>query len=99
MLEEWRTDMINAISQFINKQKRKRINIKEEECTKLKEGRSQLKTKIEYLDKTITILGSNIGACTGFDVIEMKIEALKALTEFEAYGVGDSDTEVTFVSG
>ena len=99
MLEKRRTKMIDAINQIIDEQKRKRIDIKEKESTKLRDDRSQLMTKIEYLDKMTTSLDSNIGAYTDFDVIEMEIEMLQALAELDAYDVGVPDTEVTFVPG
>ena len=98
-LEERRSAMINAVNQIIDEQKNKRIDIKEKECTKLGENRSQLRAKIEYLDKMTTSLDSNIDAYTDFDVIEMEIDMLKALTELEAYDVGVPDTNVTFVPG
>ena len=98
-LEGRRKAMIEAVNQFIDGQKRKRIAIKERKSTKLREDRSQLKTKIEYLDKMTTSLDSNIEAYTDFDVIEMEIEMLKALTKLEAYNMGVPDTEVTFVPG
>ena len=98
-LEERRTKMIDAINHIIDEQKGKRVKTKEKESTKLQEDRSQLITKIKYLDKMTTSLDSNIGAYTDFDVIEMEMEMLKALTELEAYNVGVPDTEVTFVPG
>ena len=98
-LEERGNFMIDAIKQIIDEEKRKRMAIKEKNSTKLKEDRSQLRTKIEYLDKMTTSLDSNIGAYTDFDVIEMEIEMLKALKELEAYDMGVPDTEVTFVPG
>ena len=98
-LEERGNVMIDAIKQIIDEEKRKRMAIKEKNSTKLKEDRSQLRTKIEYLDKMTTSLDSNIGAYTDFDVIEMEIEMLKALKELEAYDMGVPDTEVTFVPG
>ena len=98
-LEEIGNVMIDAINQIIDEQKRKRMAIKEKNSTKLKEDRSQLRTKLEYLDKMTTSLDSNIGAYTDFDVIEMEIEMLKALAELEAYNVGVPDTEVTYVPG
>ena len=98
-LEERRTAMINAVNQIIDDQKKKRIDVKEKECTQLGEDRSQLRTKIEYLDKMTTSLDSNIDAYTDFDVIEMEIDMFKALTELEAYDVGVPDTEVTYVQG
>ena len=98
-LEERRRAMIYAVNQIIDEQKRKRTTIKEKASRKLQEDRSQFRTKIEYLEKMTTSLDSNIGAYTDFDVIEMEIEMLRALTEFEAYDVGVPDTEVTFVPG
>ena len=98
-LEERRSAMIDAVNQIIDEQKRKRIAIKEKESRKLQEDRSQLRTKIEYLDKMTSSLDSNIGAYTDFDVIEMEIEMLKALAELEAYDVGIPDTDVTYVPG
>ena len=96
-LDERRNAMIDAINQIIDEQRRKRITIKERECRKLHEDRSQLKAKLEYLEKMTTSLDSNIGAYTDFDVIEMEIEMLKVLSELEAYDGRVPDTEVTFV--
>ena len=98
-LEERRTAMIDAVNQIIDEQKGMRTAIKEKESRKLHENRSQLRTKIEYLDKMTTSLDSKIGAYTDFDVIEMEIEMLRDLAELEAYDVGVPDTEVTFVPG
>ena len=98
-LEEKRTEMIDAINQIIDEQKGKRVDIREKESTKLQEYRSQLMTKIEYLDKMTTSLDSNIGAYTDFDVIEMEMDMLKSLTELEAYNAEVPDTEVTYVPG
>ena len=98
-LEEKRTAMIKTINQIIDEQKRKRIAIKDRETTKLQKDRSQIRTKIEYIDKMTSSLDSNIGAYTDFDVIEMEIDMLKALTESEAYDVRVPDTEVTYVPG
>ena len=98
-LEERRTEMIDVINQIIDEQKRNRTAIKIKESTKLKEDRSQLMTKIRYLDQMTTSLDSNIDAYTDFDVIEMEIEMLKALSELEACDEGVPDTEVTFVPG
>ena len=98
-LEERRTAMIDAINQIVDEQKRKRTAIKERESTKFQEDRFQLRTKIEYLDKMTTSLDSNISAYTDFDVIEMEIGMLKALSELEAYDVRVPVTEVTFAPG
>ena len=98
-LEERRKTMVDAINQIIEDQKRKRTEIMEKGSKKLREDRSQLRTKIEYLDKMTTSLDSNIDAYTDFDVIEMEIEMLNALSELEAYNVVRFDTEVTYVPG
>ena len=98
-LEERRIVMIDAINQIIDEQKRKRVHIKEKESARLRDDRFKLGTKIDYLDKITKSLDSNISAYTDFDVIEMEIEMLKALSELEAYNVGVPDTEVTFVPG
>ena len=98
-LEERRTAMIDAVNQIIDEQKRKRVYIKEKESTRLQEDLSQLRTKIEYLDKMTTSLDDNIDAYTDFDVIEMEIDMLKALAELEAYNVDSTVIELTFVPG
>ena len=98
-LEERRKDMIDTVNQIIEDQKRKRIAIKEKESRKLREDRSQLRLKIENLDKMTTNLDINISAYTDFDVIEMEIDMLKALSELKAYNVVRFDTEVTYVPG
>ena len=98
-LEERRTAMIDAINTIVDEQRTKRTAIKENETRKLGDDRSQLRTKIEYLDKMTTSLESNIGAYTDFDVIEMENEMLKALTEVESYDVEVPDTKVMYVPG
>ena len=98
-LEKKRTAMIDEINQVIDEQKRKQIVVKEKESRNMRDDRSQFRTKIDYLDKMTTSLDSNIGAYTDFDVIEMEIKMLKALTELEAYNGDRSITEVKYVPG
>ena len=98
-LEVKRTVMINTINQIIDEQKSTRIAIKEKKSKKFEEDRAQLRLKIKYVDKMTTSLDGNIDAYTDFDVIEMELDMLKALTELEAYDMDRTVTEMTFVPG
>ena len=98
-LEGRRTAMINVVNRIFDEIKRKREGYKKEESTKMQEQSYRLRTKIEYLDKMISSLDTNIGVYADYDVIEMELNMLTALREVESLEVDRSSSAVKFVPG